>query len=63
MIIVNDGHYDQFAQDESLSQDSFSYSERDTVVSVVSSTQDQVLFDFLYERTIKLNKISSIDIK
>jgi hypothetical protein len=58
MIIVNDGHYDQFAQDESLSQDNFSYSERDTVVSVVSSTQDQVLFDFLYERTIKLNKIS-----
>lgn len=58
MIIVNDGHYDQFAQDESLSQDNFSYSERDTVVSVVSSTQDQVLFDFLYERTVKLNKIS-----
>jgi hypothetical protein len=58
MIIVNDGHYDQFAQDESLSSDSFSYSERDTVVSTVSSTQDQILFDFLYERTVKLNKIS-----
>jgi hypothetical protein len=58
MIIVNDGHYDQFAYDDNMSSDNFSYNEKDEIASAVSSTQDQVLFDFLYERTIKLNKIS-----
>ena len=58
MIIVNDGHYDQFANDEIISSSNSSYEERDSIVNAVSCTQDQVLFDFLYERTIKLNKIS-----
>ena len=55
MIIINDGHYDVFSNDNENSM--ASYEEKEMISMAINKAYDQIIFDFLYGRPIKVNEM------
>lgn len=53
MIIINDGHYDTFSNETEYK--GARYEERELISAAINKIYDQMVFDFLYERPVKLD--------